>query len=485
MKRFVFLSLIVSLAVFLQFGNAFAGNVLNVPGDYTTIQAAIDASSWGDTVLVAPGEYVQSISLRPGVTVKSAEGAYVTTIRGDGTVHPSDNHSYTVLGANDSTISGFTITGSDYGVYSYNCSPTITNNTVTGNYDYGIYNHQGSSPMITGNTITGNYHFGICNNINCSPTIINNTITGSSWGITNYISCSPTIIGNTIVAGTRGISNGYYCNPIIINNTIRGGDYYGIDNFESSPTIINNTIIGSEHGIRNHKSNAKITNNIIINSWYGIYNDHGSYPVITYNNIWNNWKGIFSRYSSPTISDNISADPMLVDLAAGNYHLQAGSPCIDAGTNDAPDLTETDLDGNLRLVDGNADGVTTVDMGAFELQTDCYQAPWVEITFFGPDFLWPPNHSMQDIRVSGKVNVPQGCTLLGADYSLEDEYGIYSSADALGVDAFGNFNLTLQVEQWRDGDDLDGRDYGISFFAEDEAGVGSETRWVLVPLDLE
>lgn len=49
-------------------------STLRVPDDYATIQAAVDAAVAGDTVLVAPGDYVESVNLRgKAILVKSAE----------------------------------------------------------------------------------------------------------------------------------------------------------------------------------------------------------------------------------------------------------------------------------------------------------------------------------------------------------------------------------------------------------------------------
>lgn len=74
---------------------------------------------------------------------------------------------------------------------------------------------------------------------------------------------------------------------------------------------------------------------------------------------------------------NIAADPLSVDAdgpdddcwtwADNNHHLSRWSPCIDAGDSAyvaAPG--ETDLDGQPRVVDGNSDGSAILDMGPYE-----------------------------------------------------------------------------------------------------------------------
>jgi PKD repeat protein len=64
-------------------------------------------------------------------------------------------------------------------------------------------------------------------------------------------------------------------------------------------------------------------------------------------------------------SANITNAPAFLNLAAGDYRLAFGSPCIDTGTN-LGSLVGTDLSGRARPLDGNGDGTAAFDMGAYE-----------------------------------------------------------------------------------------------------------------------
>ena len=67
---------------------------------------------------------------------------------------------------------------------------------------------------------------------------------------------------------------------------------------------------------------------------------------------------------------NIGADPVFKN-APDDLALCTGSPAIDAGNNSAVPLdTTTDAGGSPRIVDGNTDGIPTVDIGAYEFG-DC------------------------------------------------------------------------------------------------------------------
>ncbi len=75
---------------------------------------------------------------------------------------------------------------------------------------------------------------------------------------------------------------------------------------------------------------------------------------LTFSDVEGGWPGV----------GNIAVDPQFVAL--DDLHLAAGSPAIDAGDPDSIVAGQQDLDGRLRPWDGDGDGVTRIDMGAYE-----------------------------------------------------------------------------------------------------------------------
>jgi len=62
---------------------------------------------------------------------------------------------------------------------------------------------------------------------------------------------------------------------------------------------------------------------------------------------------------------NFEADPLFVNVAAGDLHLAPGSPCIDAGNPLAAPIG-SDFERDSRMLDGDLDGVVRLDLGADE-----------------------------------------------------------------------------------------------------------------------
>ena len=61
-----------------------------------------------------------------------------------------------------------------------------------------------------------------------------------------------------------------------------------------------------------------------------------------------------------TAQGNITAGPVFMDVASGNYRLGRGSPCINAGTNESWMINGVDLDSRARI------RYNAADMGAYE-----------------------------------------------------------------------------------------------------------------------
>jgi sugar lactone lactonase YvrE len=91
--------------------------------------------------------------------------------------------------------------------------------------------------------------------------------------------------------------------------------------------------------------------------------------------------------------------------------------------------------------------------------------------------IWPPNHKLVDVVINGSASDAMS-GVASVDISVVDEYGVYS----MKVPEFGSI---IQLEAWRDGNDMDGRRYTITVVVTDMAGNKSTaTSEVLVPHDM-
>ncbi|MCA9030145.1 MAG: right-handed parallel beta-helix repeat-containing protein [Planctomycetaceae bacterium] len=113
------LSLPLALATLFAalIGGTVTAATINVPGDHKTIQAAVDAAAFGDVVLVAAGTYKERITLKPGVTLRSAGDdakGKLGLARAEATILDCDFAGAEGAGvsmAEDSILDGFTVTG--------------------------------------------------------------------------------------------------------------------------------------------------------------------------------------------------------------------------------------------------------------------------------------------------------------------------------------------------------------------------------------
>jgi hypothetical protein len=343
-----------------------------VPGDSTTIQGGINGASTGDTVMVAPGAYVENIDfIGKSITVVSEDGPDSTTIDGN-----AAGRVVTFQSGEDSTtvLDGFTITNGNAnnggGILCNNASPTITNNVITGNYSSdaggGIFSGFGSASLrIVSNLITDNEAMTHGGGIFCNTpfaTIENNVIlhNHSVW-FGGGIHCSTTaMIINNIIAW-NSTSTTY--------NTVGGGIFCSIPGDEPPPTITNNTLFGNFSciggGIRiynNYPIPMKITNTICWNNSALYSDDEISYYgsgdlIVSYCDVRGGYPGV----------GNIDANPYFHSPVGDNFRIAFESPCRDAGDSTAAGLPEEDFEGDSRIL------FDTVDIGADEVDLDLPQ----------------------------------------------------------------------------------------------------------------
>ncbi|MCK4328560.1 tetratricopeptide repeat protein [candidate division WOR-3 bacterium] len=212
-------------------GSTYVRDVIHVPLEYSTIQAAINAASSGDMVYVHSGGYSERISMKDGVDVvgESKDNTYIYGFTASG------NYDAAVLfNGCSASISNFTIfngespTDGEIGVLVLNCNnpPYIYNNEISTNrYHYSNW-YKGTGVVIQGtggqyscahifdNTIHGNRYGICCNKASYSNTwIYRNDMHADSFEIwcDNY--SDPNIrppnesepyIGNYLYSGLKG-----------------------------------------------------------------------------------------------------------------------------------------------------------------------------------------------------------------------------------------------------------------------------------------
>ncbi len=312
MKRKVSLVMISILLISMI---SFLGNISGVRASgstirvgptqtYTTIQAAINAASPGDTILVDPGTYYEQVTINKSLSVTSTGGAGQTFINASGLSAEAGSDFYLVLinAPGNVSFEGFTVkmVSNDaydrFGIFTQctTASPTyiIKNNVIigTGNVsddeDYGFYAQSGmENDVFTYNTVTQTG----CDNImleqhNGTTEISHNNLDAGIYGIDAIfamayngrdVTALQNVSYNTFTMNTGeafdydhrataisfctpgaawGLSDAHFTNVVIQGNVITGlnsnGRGIGFWNGGGSgggtlePLIIGNTITG-------------------------------------------------------------------------------------------------------------------------------------------------------------------------------------------------------------------------------------------------
>lgn len=310
------------------------------------------------------------------------------------------------------------------GAYIYSRgTTTLTNNTIRDNAVSGAYASLGGlfvvgvTVRLHQNTIIGNDggdHVGGAEVHGVIIDLTDNTISHNSAGTIGalyFISASDgesvfTLTGNTIshnigrgawggvvftsfVPTSVTLTNNVISNNAAIDEELRTGGPgggLGLDGLHQAHllqrlTMTNNTITGNraftegggvwlrlwKEDVRAHMYNNIIWGNQAAQGadlWLDNDGDGDRLrsPVNLFNNdLDQSAAGTFITVPFVIDPSNLNnVDPLFVDAVHDDYHVQAGSPVIDRGANNAPGRPATDKDGKPRIIGG------TVDLGAFE-----------------------------------------------------------------------------------------------------------------------
>ena len=347
----------------------------------SNIQDAVQAATVpGALILVSNGVYniggntSNRVTVDKPLVLQSINGPKATTIQGATNQPGGIRCVYLTSGA---ALSGFTLTGgstSDYtgggGVYCESASAVLTNCALTDNSSG--YNGGGA----VGGTLydcilsaNSSSFGGGANGATLNHCILSNNIAGNGGGAAQARLNGCTLIAN-IAANGGGANFSTLSNCRLVGNTAQndgGGalsctlnnclltgnraSNYGAGGASGS-TVNNCTLTGntgdSSRGYGSGAYNCQLVNCIVY------YNTPPNYSESTLNYC----------CTTPMPASgigNIGNEPLFVDYAGGNLHLQFNSPCINHGEN-ASVFESTDLDGNPRIVGG------VVDLGAYEFQ---------------------------------------------------------------------------------------------------------------------
>ncbi len=219
--------------------------------------------------------------------------------------------------------------------------------------------------------------------------VITDNVGGVCGGALFYVSGESVIAGLCETAGEEGVDcRSLYpttlTNCLVTGNQSESALYTtgGLDFVNIAPTLTNCTIAkntqpgltvdmnfyetGPYTNVFCGCNNVPILNNCIIWDWIDLPSlRYGDFPIESDERL--EISNSCLKFEIPE-SGYINDDPLFVNPAGGDYRLQADSPCIDSGSNELALGIPTDLDGNTRIMDGDSDRVSTVDMGAYEFQ---------------------------------------------------------------------------------------------------------------------
>ena len=279
---------------------------LQVPEQFPSIQAAVDAASPGDIIRIADGEYFEEVNISAPLTV---------TAEHENQVH-LNGHVHLTAGADGARLENLDLTGEGEGS--------------------GVW-IEGARVQLS-NLHASGFRIGI-----------KVALPGSSGSTMD--SC--TLDGNKLGLLVTAAGHARMTNSLILSSSDAGARVTA----SASASFANLTVAGCVHEGMWIDGQADLKNSILVDNDIGV-----SCPGACdedYNLLWNN----NVNYDRTEAGQNdLNSDPAFVNAANDDYHLRSESPAKDAGLESA--AAEFDMEGRARP---QGDGV---DLGAYELPAE-------------------------------------------------------------------------------------------------------------------
>ena len=323
--------------------SAATATTINVPDDYSTIQAALNAAVSSDTVLVQPGTYPENIIWPDvnGIKLISAGDSSNTIIDGGGNSSVIYMNPATATIDTTTMIQGFKITNGGNisnggGIFVNSASPALTQLWITGNtatdVGGGLY-IPGGSPTLTNMTVTGN--------------------TASSGGGLYIDSGSPTLMEVTVTGNTARSGGGLYIvnssatlTEVTVTGNTAPGNYSaggGLYIDSGSPTLTDVTVTGNTArvnggGLYISSGSPTLTNVTVSSNMVTNYRGGGLYIVnssatltevtVTGNTATDTGGGLYIDSGSPTLTNVTVSGNMVTNYAGGGLYISGGNPAL-------------------------------------------------------------------------------------------------------------------------------------------------------------
>ncbi len=216
--------------------------ILHVPGDYKSIQEAVDAAAPSDTVVVGDGIYIENVVIGKPLNLGSENGPSAVLVQAEDPELPAITVSDTsdvkvagvsatgseaagilVSGSSDVSVTGNVFTKNGTGIMLSGTSRSVVSGNVSSsNSQYGLYMEKSDDNMVGSNSSTLNKDKGFFISYSHRNEITGNEVNLNTWdGIMVFSSNDNTISWNKTLRNTYGIvvsdSRG---NELVENTTI-------------------------------------------------------------------------------------------------------------------------------------------------------------------------------------------------------------------------------------------------------------------------